>query len=123
MSCHPTDVILTSIVSHQFLYRLVSMSCLFPHPPPPHPLSLSLFLIDLSKLANHDDVKLQNACKGALFQIDKTCEKSQSHVMISYKWEEPSQSIMREIKKRLLTKGYAVWMDEEKMGTYISLTF
>ncbi|XP_030849688.1 uncharacterized protein LOC105440238 [Strongylocentrotus purpuratus] len=41
--------------------------------------------------------------------------KSSGHIMLSYKWEHPSQSVMREFKKQLRKRGYNVWMDEDHM--------
>ena len=38
------------------------------------------------------------------------------HIMISYQWDHQARAIR--IKDKLTMKGYNVWMDIEKLGTY-----
>lgn len=92
---------------------------------------------ELVNLSCGPDPALNQACKGALFEIyssklpeelttDKTStasqtpstptEKPSQHIMISYRWEQPSKSVMSEIKDQLRSRGYNVWMDEDFMS-------
>ncbi|XP_041466411.1 uncharacterized protein LOC121416945 [Lytechinus variegatus] len=94
-------------------------------------------LKELINLSCGPDPALNRACKGALFEIyssklpeevttpktstasqtpSTTTEKPSQHIMISYRWEQPSKSVMSEIKNQLKSKGYNVWMDEDKMS-------
>ena len=98
-----------------------------------------MFSPDLIQLSSGDKPALKVACMGAIFEIydsklpedvkgstetevPATEEPSEekkappSHIMISYKWENPSKIVMREFKDQLKARGYNVWMDEEFMG-------
>ncbi|XP_041465897.1 uncharacterized protein LOC121416466 [Lytechinus variegatus] len=94
-------------------------------------------IYNLTEYSQSEHEKLRTACMGALFEIyesrlpenlksKKTDDgspqrapsdtaKSTGHIMLSYKWEHPSKPVMREFKKELRKRGYAVWMDEDHM--------
>ena len=44
----------------------------------------------------------------------KTAKPTSNHVMISYQWDV--QSTLVEVKTKLQSAGYSVWMDLEQMG-------
>eukprot|EP00057_Strongylocentrotus_purpuratus_P005592 XP_003731334.1 PREDICTED: uncharacterized protein LOC100894123 [Strongylocentrotus purpuratus] len=94
-------------------------------------------LKELISLSCGPDPALNQACKGALFEIYSSklpdelttantstasqtpstpTEKPSQHIMISYRWEQPSKSVMSEIKDQLRSRGYNVWMDEDFMS-------
>ncbi|XP_003725459.3 uncharacterized protein LOC100893943 [Strongylocentrotus purpuratus] len=94
-------------------------------------------LKELVSLSCGPDPALNQACKGALFEIYSSklpdelttantstasqtpstpTEKPSQHIMISYRWEQPSKSVMSEIKDQLRSRGYNVWMDEDFMS-------
>lgn len=96
---------------------------------------------DLTKNSQSKNEKLRHACEGALFEIYESrpseglthrktdlkspqrapsdSKKSSGHIMLSYKRENQSKPVMRELKEQLLKRGYDVWMDEEHMGEFI----
>ena len=101
--------------------------------------SCFLYNLDLIQLSSGDKPALRAACMGAIFEIydsklpeevtgstetevPATEESSEemktpsSHIMISYRWENPSKIVMREFKDQLKARGYNVWMDEDFMG-------
>ncbi|KXJ21747.1 uncharacterized protein LOC110253730 [Exaiptasia diaphana] len=82
-------------------------------------------LVDLLKtLKDSDNDMITKAVSGALWEIegkqglDSSAEMKHSdkskHVMISYQWDV--QKTLIQVRKRLMTAGYKVWMDLEQMG-------
>ncbi|XP_077984364.1 uncharacterized protein LOC144438999 [Glandiceps talaboti] len=76
----------------------------------------------LGKLQKSSDKTLRKACNGALWEL-RGAENDElkshqigrkGHVMISYSWNV--QGRMIQLKRKLTTAGYDVWMDIEKMG-------
>ena len=81
----------------------------------------------LRTLQHSENFEVQRAAAGAVWEIeermaremarenaDKTEETTGNHVMISYQWDD--QAVLREVKNKLKSSGYRVWMDLEQMG-------
>lgn len=77
----------------------------------------------LHALYHSANPEVQKAAAGALWEIegktarsneDKTKETTGKHVMISYQWD--AQEVLVEVKNKLQSSGYRVWMDLEQMG-------
>ena len=78
----------------------------------------------LESLHDRQSLELRKAAAGALWEISGKQERktgvlaneneSSGHVMISYQWN--SQVTVVELKKRLESMGYQVWLDLDEMG-------
>ena len=77
----------------------------------------------LRKLHHSTNPEVQKAAAGALWEIEgkkarnkaeKIVKTTGHHVMISYQWD--AQEVLVEVKNKLQTSGYRVWMDLEQMG-------